>query len=149
MNLCSSQLSVCRNHQRDIDWPTIACSSASHILAMRSVIISCRGGERWSWRATLLQSLAPTLKNPGIIPVCIKKTLISCFRCVWLGLELNSTLSEKICKICTFRGTLACHWGSTLKGTPVVPFHMGTYLYPRSMYLSKANMYLCWLNCTL
>ncbi len=56
------------------------------------------------------------------------------------------TLSEKMCKICTFRGTMACHWGSTLKGTPVVPFHMGTYLYPCSMYLSKANMYLCWLN---
>ncbi len=48
-------------------------------------------GERWSWRATLLQSLAPTLKNPGKkIPNCILKTLISWFRCVWLELELNS-----------------------------------------------------------
>ncbi len=45
----------------------------------------------WSSRATLLQSLAPTLKNPGEkIPDRILKTLISYFRCVWLGLELNS-----------------------------------------------------------
>ncbi len=50
-----------------------------------------QGWERWSWRATLLQSLAPTLKNPGEkIPNYILKTLITWFRCVWLGLELNS-----------------------------------------------------------
>ncbi len=50
-----------------------------------------RGGERWFSRTTLLQSLAPTLKNPGgKIPDRILKTLISYFRCVWLGLELNS-----------------------------------------------------------
>ncbi len=52
-----------------------------------------------------------------------------------------STLSEKMCKICTFRGTLACHWGSTLKGTPVVPFHMGTYLYP-SQYVPFKGKYV-------
>ncbi len=46
-----------------------------------------RGGERWSQRATFLQSLAPTLKK---IPDCILKSFISWFRCVWLGLELNS-----------------------------------------------------------
>ncbi len=33
----------------------------------------CRGHQTWSWRASVLQSLAPT-----------------CFRCVWLGLELSS-----------------------------------------------------------
>ncbi len=42
-------------------------------------------------RTGLQQSLAPILINPGKkITNCILKTFISCFRCVWLGLELNS-----------------------------------------------------------
>ncbi len=62
-----------------------------YTLAQSRSSLYARGGERWSWRATLLLSLAPTLKNPGEkIPNCILKSLISCFRCVWLGLELNS-----------------------------------------------------------
>ncbi len=44
-------------------------------------------GIRWSWRATLLQSLAQPWEK---YLYCILKTLMSCFRCVWLGLELNS-----------------------------------------------------------
>ncbi len=56
------------------------------------------GGERWSWSATLQQSLAPTLKKKTN---CILKTLTSWFRCVWLGLELNSGRFSICVLVCT------------------------------------------------
>ncbi len=43
-----------------------------------------RGRQCRPWSADVLQSLAPTLRNTS-------PALISLFRCVWLGLELNST----------------------------------------------------------
>ncbi len=51
-----------------------------------------RGRQRRSCSADVLQSLAPTMKKPHLpVALVILKTLISLFRCVWLGLELNST----------------------------------------------------------
>ena len=50
------------------------------------------------------------------------------------------TLSEKKVRKCTFKGTMACHWGGTLKGTGIVPSTVGTYLYPWHLYLIKTRI---------
>ncbi len=47
------------------------------------------------WGTLILEGHSPAEfssnpEKPWKIPNCILKTLISCFRCVWLGLELNS-----------------------------------------------------------
>jgi len=43
------------------------------------------------------------MEPPGVIGAC------------------QSALSENKEHNCTFRGTMACHWGCTLKGTDFVP----------------------------
>ncbi len=62
-----------------------------HSNLLRCTCIACtRGAQSCSWRSTVLQSSDPTLIKHTLNNLqAILKTLISCFRCVWLELELN------------------------------------------------------------
>ncbi len=56
----------------------------------RRFVLRCEGGKLRSWRATVLQSLAPTLiKHLPVTFLWSQNTFISLFWCVWLGLELT------------------------------------------------------------
>ncbi len=91
-----------------------------------------RGHQTRSWRAGVLQSLAPTcLNTPASVP---SKTVISCSRCVWLGLELNS----------------AGHWSSrTGLGDPWLrPFHKRWHINIRFLLPRHVQRSLSTLNTT-
>ncbi len=85
-------------HQHPMLWLRVQNNIHACIISRDGVNICTffnKDWQLWSWRTTVLQSLAPTAIKTHL-PVAFSKTLISLFRhgfraCSGLGLELNSS----------------------------------------------------------
>ncbi len=66
-----------------------------------------------AWQSTVLQSSAPTIIKHTCLSFWILKTLISCFRCFWLELELNF-IGQLITRSRIGTPALVVHAGHTL-----------------------------------
>ncbi len=101
--------------------------------------------------------------NGTKIPNCILKTLISCFRCVWLGLELNllghrpsrinvpHAWSNKTTLIYKVRLKGIDHWKFQILSSSLFSNLYGIYLFCRTHTHTHTNCILtngyCWLPC--
>ena len=119
--------------------PSIIFTFALHFQKMTGSERSCDAWwtHCWSGVKTIMRHVCKVTDFP---PVALNAVIPQ--KSLWAGLVLgllSGTLLEKKVPKCTFKGTTACHWGGTLKGTAIVPSTVGTYLYPCHLYLIKTR----------